>query len=158
MKKRNPIFVAGFPYILFFTSYILLQFLTFDAKTKDGSSEWPVTNTVLLLIILVMFAIGGIYSLYWQISTARALRKATGKDIPHAILLFIPFANYWWQWRYSEAAEAYTKEKVQAILGFILLAVTGSIGNGILQDHQPTHYHQHFKSARACPPKDCTLL
>jgi uncharacterized BrkB/YihY/UPF0761 family membrane protein len=132
MKNRNPLFVAGFPYTAFLVGYFGLQILADDFKINGPA---PGTSSIVGLIsAFVLMLIGGIYSLYWLIVTAKTLRRETGLKIPNAILLFIPFANYWWMWRYSQVVESYTKEKMQGVLAFILIALLGSIGMGILQD------------------------
>ncbi len=131
MKQRNPLFVAGFPYILIIIGYIGMQVVSF---TQDEGSEPNGLLLVGIFAFLGLLFVGTAYTLYWLISTARVLRRETGQKIPYAILLVIPLANYWWMWRYSQAAEIYTKNKHEAALLFILIALLGSIGNGILQD------------------------
>lgn len=127
MQRRNPLFVAGFPYILILIGYVGIQ-----AVSNSGASDENIIKALLPLSILFLIGMG--YQLFWQITTAKVLRAETEERIPPAILLVIPLANYWWIWRYSKAAEAYTKEKVSTILSFVLIAMIGSIGMGILQD------------------------
>lgn len=131
MKRRNPLFVAAFPYVVIFVGYLGLVILqNFD--TSDETASPAMIISILFLVLLVF--IGLFYTLYWLIATARTLRRETGLKIPFAILLIIPLANYWWMWRYSQAAGAYLKGKQQDALLFVLIALLGSIGNGILQD------------------------
>lgn len=132
MKERNPLFVGGFPYSTFFIGYAGMQIIS--AGTEEGAAT-PGTSTLIgLLAAMTLVFIGGIYALYWLIDTAKVLRRETNEKIPHGILLIIPFANFWWMWRYSQAAGVYTKEKPQGVVAFILLALLGAIGMGVLQD------------------------
>lgn len=139
MKRRNPLFVAGFPYAMIFLGYIILNLLSVlgsDGESLPDNAILPILGAIAVILV------GVGYDLFWRINTAHTLRRETGKKIPFAILLVIPLANYWWLWRYSEAAEAYTDGKVQTALGFILLALVGPIGNGILQDYYNKTAHK----------------
>lgn len=138
MKKRNPIFVAGFPLISIFVGYI--GFFTLGFKYEE--SDIDDAGVVMLLISLAFVFTGLIYTLYWSVSTARALRAKTGMPIPNSVLLIIPLANYWWMWKYGQAAEKFVKDKVQAVLVFVLIALLGSVGNAIMQDY---YNKQHEK-------------
>ncbi len=133
MKHRNPLVVAGIPYTFLVVAYLIFQLL--GITIDETAEEVPSSAILPMLIALVVTLISGGYVLYWLISTAHVLRRETGKKIPFAILLIIPLANYWWMWRYSGAAETYTQGKVQTALGFVLLALLGPIGIGILQDY-----------------------
>ncbi len=139
MKLRNPLFVAGFPYTCWFIGYIVLNVI--GGITDDSTDDFGTGMVIALIIALLVVIVSGFYSLYWLIDTARVLRRETGERIPLAILLVIPLANYWWMWRYGSAAEKYTSGKVQGVLGFILLALLGPIGMGILQDSYNKHSH-----------------
>lgn len=108
--------------------------MAIDFGTKAMSNDLSLLSLVLLLVFLAAIFTGVIYGLYWLISTSRTLRTQTNQQIPHGILLFIPLVNYYWMWRYSQAAEEYTGGKQQAALIFVLLAAVGTIGMGILQD------------------------
>lgn len=131
MKHRNPLFVAGFPYGLMFVAYFVVQIL---GQTLDTQEPAPASALFPLFGALAFALIGAGYYIYWLVSTAYALRRETSQKIPFMLLLIVPLANYWWLWRYSVAAEDYTKGKVQAALGFLLLVAAGSIGAGIIQD------------------------
>lgn len=131
MKNRNPLFVAGFPYVLFLIGYFSIRVLattTGESDELSGRAAWTLLGAVLIALI------GLGYSFYWLIDTAKVLRRTTNEKIPIALLLIIPFANYWWMWRYSAAVEKYTHDKAQTALSFVLLVLVGSIGMGILQD------------------------
>lgn len=131
MQRRNPLFVAGFPYGMFLIGYLSIQVMSYGLDQNERLSN---TGIWTMLGALLIILIGTGYSLYWLISTARVLRRETDEKIPLALLLVIPLANYWWMWRYSAAAEKYTDGKAQTALSFVLLVLVGSIGMGILQD------------------------
>ncbi len=132
MKQRNPLFVAGFPLAMISGGYAALEILM---ALSSNSEDIPEDMLLPVAVTLIVVLIGAGYTVYWLIHTAHALRRLTDKKIPPAILLVIPFANLWWLWRYSVAAEAYTKGKVQGALGFVLLVLLEPIGPGILQDY-----------------------
>ncbi len=131
MKRRNPIFVAGFPSIAIFIGYI--GFFVFSFKYENVDVDGAGLGLIAFSLALIFW--GVIYTLYWSVSTARALRAKTGMSIPNSFLLVVPFANYWWMWKYGQAAEKFVKNKVQAVLVFILIALLGAIGNAIMQDY-----------------------
>jgi len=131
MKNRNPLFVAGFPYVLLFVSYVALNVFSLFS---DNFENMTGIGLVILVTLVSLMLIALFYTFYWLLSTATVLRRETKQDIPIGLLLFIPFANYWWMWRYSQAAEVYIKAKYPAPLLFVLIALLGSVGNGIMQD------------------------
>jgi hypothetical protein len=131
MKKRNPLFVAVFPYATFSIGYFFLVVL--DALNGETDELNGGQGVVLILFMILIFA-GLFYTVYWLVSTARVLRRETSLSIPNSFLIVVPIANYWWMWRYSQSAETYVKNKQQSALIFVLLAALGSIGMGILQD------------------------
>jgi len=131
MQRRNPLFVAGFPYGMFLIGYFSIQVMSYGLDQNEQLSN---TGVWTMLGALLIILIGTGYSLYWLISTAKVLRRETDEKIPLALLLVIPLVNYWWMWRYSAAAEKYTNGKAQTALSFVLLVLVGSIGMGILQD------------------------
>ncbi|MDQ3065084.1 MAG: hypothetical protein M3Q36_02335 [bacterium] len=130
MQIRNPLFVAGFPYVLITIGYFVLLFLS--ETNTNGEINDSAVFPMLGALIMVLVGVG--YSLYWYISTAKVLRQQTNLNIPNAILLIIPLISYLWMWRYSKAVEVYTNSKYQTALAFVLLALLGPIGMGILQD------------------------
>lgn len=131
MKKRSPIFVAGFPLASILVGYSGLFVLAF----KYGESEVDDAGVILILVSVAIMFLGIVYTLYWLVSTARALRRQTGMSIPNSVLLIIPLASYWWMWKYGQASEKFVKNKVQAVLVFVLIALLGAVGNAIMQDY-----------------------
>lgn len=142
MKHRNPLFVAGFPYALILVGYAGIVIVNIMDQHKAGLNG---TQIVALVVGAALIAVGLGYNYYWFITTARGLRSQTKAPIPTTWLIVVPLANYWWMWRYSQAVEAYTKEKLQAALAFLLIAALGSIGMGIIQDS----YNKHAVTSKA---------
>jgi hypothetical protein len=85
-------------------------------------------------VVLLPFITLGIYTLYWFVSTKGELNDK-GAKIPTAWLLIIPFVNLWWLWKYFDAAEKITNEKVSGVLMFVLaILVTSIISSAVCQD------------------------
>ncbi len=88
----------------------------------------------ILGVLLLPFITLGIYSLVWFVMTKNEMNRK-GDDIPTAWLLIIPIVNIYWVWKYSKGVERVTKEKVHAVLAFLLLYLLGNIGQAIIQDY-----------------------
>lgn len=89
----------------------------------------PIAVVVLSIITL------GIYSWYWSVKTKGELNRSGCDHIPTAWIWLIPFAIYYWMWKYSVAAEQYTNRQLSAGLNFVLMALLGSLGSGIIQNY-----------------------
>ncbi len=79
-------------------------------------------NPIMVLIYSMLTC--GIYSFYWSIQTKNEINEKGG-DIPTAWLLFVPFANIYWYWRYIEDWHKVAKpeqELMMVVLAFFLLA------------------------------------
>jgi len=88
----------------------------------------PVTVALLGLVTC------GIYSWYWLVKTKGEMNKL-GEKIPTAWLWLIPFVGtIIWLWKYSEGVVKVTNSKMSSILSFVLLLLTGIIGQAIIQD------------------------
>lgn len=86
---------------------------------------------------LAVFFLGlitiGIYSWVWLVKTKGELNQRGG-SIPTAWVWLIPFVGFlYWAWKYSEAANTATKGKMTAIVSFLLLLFTSTIGQAVLQ-------------------------
>jgi hypothetical protein len=91
----------------------------------------------------------GIYPVVWCFKTRRELYNS-GYDIPTAWLLFIPFVNLYWLWRYAEAVEEATDGANTKIVYFILmLPFIQAVGHAIIQ--------HEFNRAPQLPPGDITI-
>ncbi len=76
---------------------------------------------VLLFIITL-----GIYSVYWFYVTFNELNTANGKEASGClwtILLFVPIANFFSVWKYSEEYAEFVNDKYPGIAIFILWLV-----------------------------------
>ena len=147
MKHRNPLFVAGFPYAMIFVAYAVL--VGISMTTPQEANTLSPTKLVALIGGFGFMLAGSFYSLYWLISTAREMRYRYKSDIPASILVVIPIANLWWEWKYAEASETATQGKIQGVIAFVLLVLLGSIGMGILQD---SYNKVALAEAHAVPP------
>jgi len=74
----------------------------------------------------------GIYGLVWYVQTKGEM-NTRGADIPTAWLLIIPFANFYWLWRYSKGVEKVTSGASGAGGTFFLLLLLGPIGMAVTQ-------------------------
>lgn len=87
-----------------------------------------VLNVFLLTIVTL-----GIYQIVWFVKTKGEL-NARGAQIPTAWLWIVPIANFYWLWKYFEAAEQATNGQSSAILNFLLsFFVTPLIAMCLLQ-------------------------
>jgi uncharacterized membrane protein YbhN (UPF0104 family) len=80
----------------------------------------------------------GIFSLLWFIQTKRDLNDR-GEKIPTAWWLIVPGANFWWQWKYSEAFARVTQstgthKRLPSGAVFVLQLVMWVFAPAILQD------------------------
>lgn len=131
MKHRNPLFVAGFPYITTTIGYMSINLFEFADPTK---SQYTLADTLGIIACFIFMLVGSAYSLYWLIATAYTLKRIDKARIPTIFLLIIPLANLWWMWRYSDAAANFVQQKHPRALIFVLIVLLGPIGLGILQD------------------------
>jgi hypothetical protein len=76
----------------------------------------------------------GIYKLYWLVKTKEELNKA-GADIPTAWLLVIPFANFYFLWRWAEAFAEKVKKDNNSVIYFVILIFLPFISMLILQNY-----------------------
>ncbi|HUC87824.1 MAG TPA: DUF4234 domain-containing protein [Candidatus Binatia bacterium] len=87
-----------------------------------------------IAVFLLGMVTVGIYSWYWAVKTKGEMNKL-GEKIPTAWIWLIPFVGgIWWYWKYSEAVEHVTHEKLNWVMSLIVLLLLGSIGQAIIQD------------------------
>jgi hypothetical protein len=66
----------------------------------------------------------GFYYLYWCARSGGEVNRALNrKTVPSAWLFIIPFANYWWGWKYAEALQELTGRHVKRDDTFLLFAL-----------------------------------
>ncbi len=67
----------------------------------------------------------GLYTLFWFYNTKNELNeKMNIKTIPTLWWFIVPFGSYWWMWKYSEALENMTSNKIKRNDTFLLYALT----------------------------------
>jgi hypothetical protein len=86
--------------------------------------------------LLNMFLLGlvtlGIYYIYWFFATRREM-VAKGAKIPSAWLAIIPFANFYFLYKYSEAFYKYVNKENSPMTYFLLLVLLPGISEFVLQ-------------------------
>jgi hypothetical protein len=101
-----------------------------DQKVPLATVRIPRRNIILVYILgIVTF---GIYFLYWMYKTKHEINDL-GAHIPTSILLFIPIANIYWLYRYSEGFSAYVKRDNNSLLWFIVFFLIGPVMPAIVQ-------------------------
>ena len=60
------------------------------------------------------------YPIFWLVQTKKEMTDLRC-DIPTSWLIIVPFANFYWEWKYSEGAESVTYGKLPSWLCFLLL-------------------------------------
>ena len=73
----------------------------------------------------------GIYTLYWLVQTKNNINRLGG-NIPTAWWVLVPFAYFWWAWRYTESLHKVTKGDMGKAFIYIMLLING-LGSAILQ-------------------------
>ena len=86
-----------------------------------------------IAVFLLAFPTIGIYSWYWAVKTKTELNRRGG-TIPTAWIWLIPIVGaIYWYWKYSAAVGTATRGKMTPVVAFVLLMLTGSIGQAVLQ-------------------------
>lgn len=86
----------------------------------------------LFAVFILPFVTFGVYGLVWLVKTKDEMNRQ-GANIPTAWLLIVPFANFYWSYKYAEGVERVTGAKMSTIVAFLLEIFLGVIGNVILQ-------------------------
>jgi len=100
-----------------------------------------VNHRSIVLMYVYMLITLGIYFIYWYVSTKNDMNKDFGADIPTAWLLIIPFAGFYWMYKYYEAFASKVKKDNNGILYFILSFVSpvSLVMPGIVQSELNKH-------------------
>ncbi len=85
-----------------------------------------------LAVFVLSFITLGIYGIVWHVKTKNEM-NAMGATIPTAWLLIVPFANWYWLWKYCEGVEHVTGGQTSGVLAFVILFLLGIIGMAIIQ-------------------------
>jgi hypothetical protein len=84
-------------------------------------------------IYLYQFLTLGCYFFYWCSHSRKDINRAAGtKLIPSTWLLILPLANYWWAWRYANALEFVSYNRVKASDTFLLYIIGSSVAGGVV--------------------------
>jgi hypothetical protein len=86
----------------------------------------------IILVYLLGIVTLGIYFLYWMYMTKHEINDL-GAHIPTFILVFIPIANIYWLYRYSEGFSIYVKKDNNTPLWFIVFFLIGIVMPAIVQ-------------------------
>ena len=85
-----------------------------------------------LFVAAMSFFTAGFYSIYWYWKTKHEMTQL-GADIPTTFLIFIPFVNYYWLWKYCQGVEKVTDGKTSLGLAIVFSWLV-PFGEAILQD------------------------
>lgn len=89
-------------------------------------------NRSVAAVIILSLITFGIYTVFWLYFTKEEM-NAQGARIPTFVLAFIPIANIYWLWKYSEGVGEVTGDKLSGPVAFLLLFLVGIIGVAIIQ-------------------------
>jgi len=70
-------------------------------------------------VIIFSIITFGIYGIYWAVKTKNEI-NSLGADIPTALLLIIPIANFYFWYKYADGFSTYVKKDNKGILWFLL--------------------------------------
>ncbi|MFZ5954506.1 MAG: DUF4234 domain-containing protein [Candidatus Dependentiae bacterium] len=91
------------------------------------------TKRNIWIMVLLILVTGGLYLAYWFVVTKWEL-NAMGAQLPTAFLFFIPFANIYFIYKFSQAfAQKVLKNESEALTYFLLLFLLMPIGVLIAQ-------------------------
>ena len=70
-------------------------------------------------VIIFSIITFGLYTIYWAVKTKNEI-NSLGADIPTALLLIIPIANFYFWYKYADGFSTYVKKDNKGILWFLL--------------------------------------
>lgn len=96
------------------------------------------TKRSIIEVILLSVVTFGIYGIYWAVVTKRELVLAGG-NIPNAFLILIPFANFYFWYRYAQSYVGIVRKsqnETDVIVYFLIIAIPflHLVGMAILQN------------------------
>lgn len=96
-----------------------------------------IKNRSLLFVFLMSIFTIGIYIIYWAVKTKNEI-KSLGADIPTALLVVVPFAHFYFWYKYSQGfvtvIEKQPENNSLTILYFIALQFVPIAGMLIVQE------------------------
>ena len=84
-------------------------------------------------VFALTFITFGIYFFVWHVRTKNEM-NSKGAHIPTAWLLLVPFANYFWLWRFCQGVELVTNKKIDASLAFVTAFLLSFAAPAAIQD------------------------
>ncbi len=94
--------------------------------------RYPIPKRNIVLVYILGIVTFGIYFLYWMYKTKHEMNDM-GAQIPTSILIFIPIANIYWLYRYSEGFSEYVKRDDNSLLWFLVFFFIGPVMPAIVQ-------------------------
>ncbi len=89
----------------------------------------------LVVMAILLLCTFGFYFIYWAVSTKNELNRM-GAHIPTGWLIIIPFANFYFWYKYAQAFGQYILKNDQAVVSyFLLLVLLPPVGMLIVQSH-----------------------
>lgn len=92
----------------------------------------PIKQRSPVAIIILAIITFGIYGIVWAFKTTREI-NSLGAQIPTAWLIFIPIANLYFAYKYSEGFSIYVKKDNSPILWFLLYIVIAPVAMILVQ-------------------------
>jgi len=86
----------------------------------------------LFVVILLLVVTLGLYFIYWGVKTKGELCRM-GAKIPTAWLLIVPFAYFYFWYKYAEAFTIFVKKGSDPMGYFLLMALLPWVGIVLLQ-------------------------
>jgi hypothetical protein len=94
----------------------------------------------MFFLLIITF---GFYWLYWSVKTKNEI-NCLGARIPTAFLVIIPFANFYFWYRYSQAFVTFVKKDSDPIAYFLLMSLLPVIGIFLVQDGLNDHIRKNM--------------
>ena len=85
-----------------------------------------------VMVLVLCMVTCAIYELIWTMSTRNEMVER-GADIPGNVFMFIPFANVWYVWKWSQGVEHVTKGAMSGTMAFLVGVFLGPIGAMMIQ-------------------------
>ena len=96
-------------------------------------SKREIQERGIAFVVIASLITLGIYTIYWSVVTRRDL-VSRGGDIPTAWLIIIPFANIYFDYKYSKAAAKLFKKEGDWGVYFILFILISWVAVAVAQN------------------------
>lgn len=84
-------------------------------------------------VVLLFCFTGGIYPLYWLVTTKDEMNRQLGENLPTGWCLIVPLLNFWWLWRWCGGVEKMTRGRLPQAVCFLMCWLS-VIGAAIVQN------------------------